>query len=320
MGGLHKSSFVRSHDRGFAQVVGNNTGRIGEALAWAEARLRAEGVDSPRFDAELLLAHVLGVSRATLLAHLDDVLAPSQHTHFREAVARRAAREPLAYLVGHREFYGLDFLVDRRVLIPRPETELLVEEALRLAASLSPAPHIADVGSGSGAIAVTLAVRLPQAIVYAVDISAEALAVTAANARRHGVAGRVRCLEGDLLTPLPEPVDLIVANLPYVARTEWDTLPPEIRDHEPRRALDGGQDGLALIHRLLATAAPYLRPGGAILLEIGAGQGAAVTSLAHRYFSQGEVRLLPDYSGLDRLVIVSTPPTAEVTSRPSTPF
>ena len=293
--------------------------RVGAALDRAEAQLQASGVKSPRFDAELLLAHVLGGNRAALLAHLDDALGPTQYTRFCDLVARRAAREPLAYLLGHREFYSLDFLVDRRVLIPRPETELLVEEALRLAAILPSPFRIADVGTGSGAIAVALAVHLPQATVYALDASPAALAVAAANARRHGVAGRVRCLAGDLLAPLPEPVDLIIANLPYVAADEWAALPPEIRDHEPRRALDGGDDGLALIRRLLATADSYLRPGGAILLEISAEQGAAATALARRHFPQATVRLLPDYAGLDRLLVVSAATPSSQPSSASSP-
>ncbi len=279
--------------------------RTGEALTLAESRLRDNGIESPRFDADLLLTHVLGTNRALLLAHLDRPLSPEQQARFHKLVARRADREPLAYLLGHREFYGLDFLVDPRVLIPRPETEHLVEEALRLAARLPPSLRLADVGTGSGAIAVALAVHLPQATVYALDASAEALAMAAANAQRHGVSGRVRCLAGDLLTPLPEAVHLIVANLPYVARDEWAALAPEIREHEPRQALDGGPDGLNLIRRLLATAPSHLCPGGAVLLEIGAGQGAAVIALARRHFPQAAVRLLPDYAGLDRVVVVS---------------
>jgi release factor glutamine methyltransferase len=196
--------------------------------------------------------------------------------------------------------------VDPRVLIPRPETELLVEHALAMARRLPAAPSIADVGAGCGAIAVALAVHLPGAAVYALDRSAEALEAVAENARRHGVAGRVHCLPGDLLSALPCPVDLIAANLPYVTTDEWQALAPEIRDHEPRSALDGGPDGLALIGQLLGTAGPCLRPAGAILLEIGAGQGVAATSLARSCLPQAHVQLVQDYAGLDRLVIVET--------------
>jgi release factor glutamine methyltransferase len=275
------------------------------ALSQAIATLEEAGVDSPRLDAELLLAHILDVNRAAVLARPDRRLTPKQLTRFRNLVARRAAREPLAYILGEREFFGLAFLVDPRVLIPRPETELLVEEALRLARS-RPAPLLADVGAGSGAIAVSLAVHLPRATVYALDDSDGALAVTAENARRHGVAERVHCLPGNLLAPLPERVDLITANLPYVAAPEWEALAPEIRGYEPQAALDGGADGLELIRGMLASAAPHLRPGGALLLEIGATQGPAVVALARQHFPEADVELKPDYAGLDRLVVVQT--------------
>jgi release factor glutamine methyltransferase len=249
------------------------------------------------------------VNRAAILAWPERRLTPKEITRYRDLVARRAAREPLAYIVGHREFFDLDFSVDPRVLIPRPETELLVEHALAFARQMKPPNgstiEIADVGAGSGSIAVTLAVHLPGATVYALDGSAGALAVTDENAHWHGVADRVHCLLGDLLEPLPRAVILIAANLPYVATDEWEELPPEIRDYEPRDALDGGADGLEQICRLLGTAEGHLLPGGRILLEIGAAQGAQVTALAREHFPHAEVHLHQDYAGLDRLVIVS---------------
>jgi release factor glutamine methyltransferase len=182
----------------------------------------------------------------------------------------------------------------------------LVEHALRLARRLEGPPQIADVGAGSGAIAVALATHLPEATIYALDDSAGALAVTARNAHRHGVSNRVRPLQGDLLAPLPGAVDIITANLPYVTTGEWETLPPEIRLYEPRGALDGGPDGLGLIRRLLATAGRCLLPGGALLLEIGASQGEAVCTLARQSAPQSTIRLYQDYAGLDRLVVVQT--------------
>lgn len=275
------------------------------ALTQAATALENAGVDSPRLDAELLLAHTVEANRAAVLARPDRRLTPKQLTRFRYLVERRAAREPLAYILGEREFFGLAFAVDPRVLIPRPETELLVEEALRLARA-RPEPRLADVGAGSGAIAVSLAVHLRQARVYALDDSAGALAVTAENARRHGVADRITPLQGNLLAPLPEPVDVVTANLPYVAAPEWEALAPEIRLYEPRAALDGGSDGLGLIRGLVSTAAPHLLRGGALLLEIGAAQGAPVVELARRHFPEAEIRLEQDYGGLDRLVIVQT--------------
>jgi release factor glutamine methyltransferase len=277
-----------------------------EALGQAVRTLGNEGVESPRLDAELLLSHVLGASRATILAWPERRLTPKELTTYRHLVTRRAEREPLAYILGQREFFGLEFAIDPRVLIPRPETELLVEYALPRARALTAPPHIADVGAGSGAIAVALAVHLPGATVYALDGSAGALEVASANARRHRVGDRVPCLQGNLLEPLRGSVDLITANLPYVTTAEWEDLPPEIREYEPRPALDGGPDGLAIIRRLLATAAPYLHPGGAILLEIGASQGVAATALARGSFPQAAVTLHQDYAGLDRLVVVDT--------------
>jgi release factor glutamine methyltransferase len=278
--------------------------RIGEALAQATTRLGNEGVESPRLDAELLLGHVLGINRAAILSRPEQHLTPKELTRYQDLVGCRADREPLAYLVGHREFFDLDFLVDRRVLIPRPETELLVEHALLLARQFAPTVQIADAGAGSGAIVVTLAVHLPQAILYALDQSVDALAVVAENAHRYGVAERIHCLQSDLLSALPGPVDLITANLPYVTTGEWEELMPEIRQHEPRAALDGGPDGLALIRRLLATAGACLAPRGAMLIEIGAGQGAAVTALAREHYPQARVQLYRDYARLDRLVVV----------------
>ncbi len=280
--------------------------RLNDALAQATTHLADQDIESAQLDAELLLAHVFGTNRAAILARPDLRLSRKQLTRYRNLVAQRGNREPLAYIVGCREFYGLQIRVDPRVLIPRPETELLVEHALEIASHVAALPLIADVGAGSGAIAVSLAVHLPESTVYALDASAGALEVTAENARWHRVADRVHCLHSDLLAALPGPVDIVTANLPYVKTDEWQTLAPEIRDHEPRSALDGGPDGLALIVRLLATAEPYLRPNGAILLEIGAGQGVAATTLAHQHFPQARVLLVQDYAKLDRLVAVET--------------
>jgi release factor glutamine methyltransferase len=212
--------------------------------------------------------------------------------------------------VGHREFFGLEFLVDPRVLIPRPETELLVELALQAGRERTQPIRIADVGTGSGAISVTLAVQLPEAVVYAIDNSADALAVTADNARRHDVADRMHgllCRSRDPLAPLPEPVDIITANLPYVSTDEWETLAPEIREYEPRSALDGGTDGLEVIRSLLETAGQHLHSRGTVLLEIGASQGAAVMTLARRHIERASVNVVPDYAGLDRVLVVNLP-------------
>jgi len=272
------------------------------ALAQAMAVLEKAGVEEPRLDAKVLLTHALGMTGAQLFTHPRRQLSSTELTDYRQLIERRAQREPLAYIVGHKEFYGLDFFVDTRVLIPRPETELLVEKAIEISQRQS---VIADVGTGSGAIAVSLAVHLPQALIYATDVSSAALEVAARNCRRHGVQDRVHLLQGRLLEPLPGPVDLIVANLPYVSEVEWAQLPPEIRCYEPREALYGGPDGLDHIRRLLAQARGYLKPGGSILLEIGATQGEAVVALTRRHFPTAEAEIIKDYAGLDRVVMVS---------------
>jgi release factor glutamine methyltransferase len=218
-------------------------------------------------------------------------------------VARRTALEPVAYIVGQKEFFGLDFFVDRRALVPRPETELLVQLALAHASRLMPRPSpllIADIGTGSGAIAVTLAAKLPGARLYATDLSADALAVAARNVERHGLTARVMLLHGDLLAPLPGPIDLIVSNPPYTVLAEVE---PNVLAHEPHLALEGGPDGAALYRRLLANAPAYLRPGGAVLLEIGAWQGELVAGLLREALPAATVTVHQDLAGHDRVVV-----------------
>lgn len=279
------------------------------ALAQAATALENAGVEESRLDAEVLLAHALGITRSQLHAHPQGQLNSAELASYRQLIERRAQHEPVAYIVGHKEFYGLDLFVDSRVLVPRPETELLIEKAIEI--SRQPASSgqlvVADVGTGSGAIAVSLAVHLPQALVYATDASPGALEVAARNCCCHGVKDRVHLLQGHLLEPLPEPVDLIAANLPYVSEAELAQLPPEISRYEPREALNGGPDGLDYIRSLLAQAGGHLKPGGVILLEIGATQGEAVVALARRHFPAATVEIAKDYAGLDRVVIVEGP-------------
>ncbi len=278
---------------------------VREALLWANFVLSTAAVPSPRLDAEVLLAHVLGWNRARLYAIPEFEVTDEQREAFLAAVERRRRREPVPYIVGQREFYGLSFLVDRRVLIPRPETELLVERALEAAAFLGASAEtllLADVGTGSGIVAVSLAVNWPSGTVYATDASAEALQVAACNAARHAVSDRVVLLRGDLLEPLPQPVHVIVANLPYVPTEELASLAPDVVDYEPLAALDGGADGLLHIRRLLARAGDWLLPGGVVLLEIGADQGQQVMRLVPQHCPGAKVELFQDYAGLDRLV------------------
>jgi release factor glutamine methyltransferase len=279
-----------------------NTITISALLRAAQAHL-AQISDTSRLDAELILAHLLGWPRARLLAERDHPVPPDLSAAFTGLVARRADGEPVAYLVGHKEFYGIDLAVDRRVLVPRPETELLVELAIaaarRIAAGRAAPLHIADIGTGSGAIAVALAVHLPNARIDAVDISAEALEVAQANVARHGLAGRVRLLQGDLLAPLEGPADMIVSNPPYTILAEVE---PNVYAHEPHLALEGGPDGVDLYRRLLAGAPAMLRPGGALLCEIGAWQGQLVAALARAAFPAAAVRIVQDLAGRDRVV------------------
>ena len=320
-------------------------------LRWTTGRFEERRLGTPRLDAEVLIAAALGLPRLQLYVQFDRPLAPLELAKIREAVQRRQAGESVAYIVGKKEFFGLEFSVDARVLVPRPDTETLVDEALgrlrprppelpeppedvgpeepqaaqREATSsvapdagettavaatpataeaaiepAAPARKIADVGTGSGAIVVTLGKQLPGASLYAVDTSEDALAVARENAARHGVA--VTFLHGDLAGPLAAfaPFDLITANLPYIPTGDLAGLDPEVRA-EPRLALDGGADGLALVQRLVRQAPPLLASGGALVLEIGAGQAPATAALLQ---AAGfiDVRMRRDLGAIDRVV------------------
>ena len=265
-----------------------------DALEAATDALRAAGVDSPRLDAELLLATAAGVGRAQLIASPEAALDPVATRAFAEFVRRRLRREPLAYITGRKGFRRIELDVDRRVLIPRPETELLVEIALEL----RPA-RILDVGTGSGAVALAIADELPGAQVVATDIYQDALAVARANADRLGLDGRVRLTPGTLA---PGEFELLVANLPYVTEREWQVLEPELRDWEPRGALTPGPTGLEAIDALLGelTVSPETS-AKTIALEVGASQARTVADLVRRAgFTAIEVRR--DLAGVDRVV------------------
>jgi release factor glutamine methyltransferase len=281
--------------------------------AGMEALARADVTATPDLDAALLLGHVLEVGRALLLAYPERSLAQDQVGSYRALIERRLAGEPVAYLTGHKEFMGLDFSTDARALIPRPETELLVEAALataRARLARGETPLAVDIGTGSGAIALALAAlepRLPR--IYATDLSPEALALAAANASRLAVADRVTFLQGDLLAPLPEPVDLLLANLPYVAPRDTALLMPDVRRYEPSLALYGDDDGLGHLRRLFAEAPAALRPGATLILEFGYDQRTQVEALARAHFPDAAIRVLADYAGWDRTIIVDTDPS-----------
>jgi release factor glutamine methyltransferase len=246
-----------------------------EVLNWTQKKFADKGIPSPRLEAEVLLAHVLGATRVALYTGFDKPLEEPELAGYRELIRRRLAGEPVAYLVGEQEFWSLPLAVDPRVLIPRRDTETLVEVALRLGKT---ARRVADIGTGSGAVALALAKELPAAEVVATDASEGALAVARANAERNGLAARVRLVAGDLTGPLDGVFELIVSNPPYVPRGQLPRLAPEVQ-REPRAALDGGPDGLDVLRRLIPAARAHLAPGGWLAVEHGHDQGAAVRAL-----------------------------------------
>jgi release factor glutamine methyltransferase len=276
---------------------------VGRLLTWTTEWLGTKGSDSPRLDAEVLLAHVRGCQRILLYTAFDTPVAEAERARFRELVKRRAEGEPVAYLVGSREFFSLPFMVSPAVLVPRPETEGLVVRAIDLCRGLD-APRIVDVGTGSGAIAVTLAKRLPRAQVVATDISAAALAVAGDNARRHGVAERVALLECDLLDErrAAGPWDVVVSNPPYVRDDEFESLPRDVRLHEPKGALVAGPTGAEVIARLAHQAAERLAPGGWLLVEIGPNVAAAAEAAVAAVAGLGPEPTLKDLAGLPRIL------------------
>jgi release factor glutamine methyltransferase len=255
---------------------------IRRLLTWTEGFLRDKGIESPRLEAQLLLAHTLGCKKIDLYVRSEEEPTEAQRNAYKALIKRRVEGCPVAYLVGRREFFQLDFDVNPSVLIPRPETEFLVMEALRLLKGREN-PRVLDIGTGTGCVALSVAKQLPTADVTAIDVSPEALAVAKANAERLGLAERVLFLEGDLFAPVAgETFDLIASNPPYVGTEEFPGLAREVRDFEPRLALDGGPDGLAVYRRLISAAPAHLEPGGSLLLEIGSTQEQAVRELISR--------------------------------------
>lgn len=276
---------------------------LGQLRETAIDRLATADVDAPHLTAEVVLAHALAISRAQLLATPDGTLTPDQLARAQRDLERLVNHEPLAYVVGHREFYDVDLLTDARALIPRPETECLIEHALKALVD-HPAPLIADVGTGCGAIAVTLAKHLPRAKVIATDLSANALELARENAQRLGVSSRIDFRAGSLLEPITEAIDLLAANLPYIEDKDWPYLAKTIRGHEPKMAFLGGPDGLDLVRGLLHDAPRITHRDSVILLEIGAYQGDTVTEIAHQNFPRAYIEIKPDYAGLDRLAVI----------------
>ena len=278
-------------------------------LEWTTGFFTRKSIDSPRLSAELLLAHVLGVPRIRLYTDYERVLKDEQLAAMRALVQRAAEEEPIAYLTGRAHFFNLEFEVNRDVLIPRPDTETLVENVLQLARNQAgfEAPRVLDLCTGSGCVAAAIAHHLKAAVVVATDVSEPAVALARRNVERLGLVSRVTVEQGDLFEPVsklpdPLPFDLIVANPPYIPTAQVETLDRSVRDYEPIGALDGGIDGLVLHRRILKEAPARLVPGGRVFLEIAFDQGESATQVALEYPQFEDVRLLKDYGGRDRVL------------------
>lgn len=274
-----------------------------EVLRWTVGRFERQGIESARLDAELLATRAFSRSRVELYTHYDQPLDEAELANYRALVQRRLAGEPVAYILGHKEFWSIDFEVDARVLVPRPDTETLVEQGLEILAKLDRSARIADIGTGSGAIAIALKKERPGDEVCAVDASPDALAVAQANSARLNLP--VTFLQGDLVSPLTGRFDLVVSNPPYIPTKDIDTLSAEVRS-EPRMALDGGADGLDLVRRLVASTSVLLTDDGWLAMEIGAGQAESTMSIlrADGYRAVGSRR---DLAGIERVVFGQRP-------------
>ena len=272
--------------------------------------LEKKGIDSPRLTAEILLAHKLNVDRITLYLIFDQPLTENELSGYRTLIKRRLQREPLQYIVGVQEFWSLEFAVTPQVLIPRPETELLVEQAIErlkaVPAEENKPPGILDLGTGCGAIAISLAKAVQQARIWATDISAEALKLARLNAEKHGVSDRITFIQGSLWEPLLDQgltFDHILSNPPYIATEEFENLSPEVRDYEPRLALDGHNDGMTYIQTIIREAPVFMNPGGWIMLEMAPGQTEKALGLIGDIKDYGEKTRIKDYSHRYRVVM-----------------
>ena len=282
---------------------------LAEAIRNASNLLSAAGIANARLDAEVLLAHSIGKDRVWLITHRDDVLDDNHQRAFDDTIKRRTRREPLQHIIGNQEFWGLEFKVTSDVLIPRPETELIIEAALAIVQDRNRLLRIIDLCTGSGCIAVSLAKELTAARVIATDASEKALAVARENSRRHGVSERIRFLPGDLFGPLEEldirgQIDIIVSNPPYVQAGDLSTLQPEVRDYEPAMALIAGPDGTEMAKRIIQIAPEYLTKNGALIMEMGQGQAEALTRIVESTGAYGKPDILTDLAGIERVIVV----------------
>jgi release factor glutamine methyltransferase len=276
---------------------------IGRLLDWTTNFLQQKGSESPRLDSEVLLAQALGCKRIDLYTRHTEEAPEQGRQRFRELIRQRIEGCPVAYLVGRKEFFSLEFEVNRSVLIPRPDTECVVVECLRLAKDVAE-PTILDIGTGTGCLAVAVAKHHKTARVTAVDINPEALAVASRNAAKHGVVERIRFLQGDLFAPISgERFDFILSNPPYIPHDDIAKLPPGVRDYEPHQALDGGADGFAVFNRLITDAPAHLKPGGYLLIEIGSPQEQPARERIERYERFELEKTVLDGSGHPRVLI-----------------
>ncbi len=282
---------------------------ISKIISSTAIQLAQVGVKTPREDAVIILSYSLGISKVDLLKRWETMLTEEEAIKFDAFLKRRLQREPIEYLTGTVNFFGNEYVVDKRVLIPRPETELLVQEVIAAVKGWNKPEHailLADIGTGSGIIAVSTAIECSSLKIYAVDVSQDALDIANVNAYKFGKQAQITFLHGNLLDPVPEPVHLIAANLPYVSPDEYPNLEPEITHFEPIHALVSEKNGLAHIGLLLAQAPQKLILGGKILLEIGSTQKDAVVNLVHQYFPYASIEIRKDVAGLDRVLIVNT--------------
>ena len=288
----------------------NKMWRVVDLLDWTVGYFQQHSIPNPRLDAEVLLGHLLEKSRLQLYLHFEMPVFQEHLTPFRELIKKRIAHTPVSYLTNHKEFMSLDFYVDERVLIPRPETEQLVETILTTKTEDS--QRLLELGTGSGVIATSLAVQQPEWEIVATDISESALAVARKNAETHACGAQIEFLSGDLFEPIEAintngdtRFDWIVCNPPYIKNTERAALSPDVRDYEPEVALFAGDDGLAVIRRLIAEAPKYLTPGGKLILEIGAAQADTVQTLLDAESAYCTYELLKDYAGKERVVFAN---------------
>ena len=275
---------------------------IKRLIDWTTDYFKKYDIEWPHLEAEILLSHALKIPRIQLYVQFERVLNENELAEFKVLILRRSKREPLAYITGHQPFMSLDFEINSSVLVPRQETEKLVEVAMERAKQL-PSPIIADICCGSGVVAISLAKYVPQAVVRGTDISEEAIQLSRMNAERHGVSDRCVFYRGDLFEPLNElkgKLDLIVSNPPYIPSRDIDGLQPEVSKFEPRAALDGGEDGLALYRKIAAKATEFLKTNGAMLLEVGMGQAEPVKGLLGQF---KKVQTFKDMSGIERVVM-----------------